>query len=128
MSEGRRTTGIGGSAGPILLVGLWLLVARRVLGYLSADPRWNDVICGAFLLVCVLGGRGLALRPRWPHLVSSLVGAWLVIGALAADTSSAARLNDGIAGVVVFMVALSGLSASDAAPPPSIRAHSTDDQ
>jgi len=123
-SLGRRSIDPSGSFGPILLVGLWLLVARHVLGYVSADPRWNDVTCGAILVACALVCKWLALRSGRLHLVSALVGAWLVTASLATDISSSARLNDGIAGVAVFMVALSGLSTSEAAkPPPSVETH-----
>lgn len=115
-----RFAAIGKTAGPNLLVGLWLLVASRVLGYLSADPHWNDVACGAILVLVALLGARVDLRLRWLQLVSALVGAWLVVASLGIDISTDARLNDGIAGVVTFMVALSALSAIDSAPRPPI--------
>ena len=122
-SCGPRSGDTSTSLGPLLLVGLWLLVARSILGYVGGDPRWNDVICGAILVLCAVVGDRLAFRLRWPDLVSALVGAWLVVASLGTDISTSARLSDGITGVVVFMIALARLSASDAAPRPPVGGH-----
>jgi len=35
----------------IALIGVWLIVAPFVLGYLESNPRYNDIITGAFVVI-----------------------------------------------------------------------------
>jgi len=118
-----RRNVIARAFGPTLFVGLWLLVAWRLLGFSGADSRWNDAACGAILVLLAVVGGTAAHGQRRLHLVSAIVGAWLVAASLTVEVSTGARLNDGIAGVVVFMLALSGASAADEAPGPPIGGH-----
>jgi hypothetical protein len=97
-------------AGLNVLAGLWLIIAPFVLGYSDGDPIWNDVVFGAVVLV-LAGARSLFFpRQVWLSWINALVGAWLFASLFWLDSSATARWNDGIMGVIVFVLALAAAS------------------
>src|SRR5690242_3182825 len=45
-----------------VLAGVWLIIAPWVLGYEAGDPKWNDVVFGAIVVVLALVRAGGAFR------------------------------------------------------------------
>jgi hypothetical protein len=105
-----------GASGLNVLIGAWLIIAPWVLGYVSGDPYWNDVIfgflVGAFGLARVFG----AYRESWMSWLNALFGVWLFVAAFTIDVSTVAFWNDIACGVAVFVLAVWSASVSDAAP------------
>ena len=95
-----------------VLAGIWLIIAPWVLGYTSADPRWNDVVFGAIVGVLALVRVGGAFRAAWLSAVNAAIGVWLFIAAFTIDSSATATWNDWILGVIVFALAAGSATAT----------------
>jgi hypothetical protein len=96
-----------------VLAGFWLVIAPWVLGYWHTDPRWNDVACGVVVGVLAAIRAMAPFRAVWLSWVNALVGAWLFVAAFTIDRSLIAGWNDAVAGVVVFLLAVSSATASE---------------
>ena len=95
-----------------VLVGVWLVIAPWVLGYWRTDPRWNDVACGVVVGALAARRATAPFRAVWLSWINALVGAWLFVAAFTIDRSVTAGWNDAVAGVVVFLLAVSSITAS----------------
>jgi SPW repeat len=95
-----------------VLAGAWLIIAPWVLGYSAGDPKWNDVVFGAIVVV-LAGARSLgAFRATLLSVINAVVGVWLVIAAFTIDASATASWNDVILGVIVFVLGVASAFAS----------------
>jgi peptidoglycan/LPS O-acetylase OafA/YrhL len=88
-----------------VVAGIWLIIAPFVLGYGEGDPRWNDIVFGAIVAVLALA-RLAAPRLAWISAINMVIGAWIFASAFWLDQTSTASWNDGILGVVVFVLGL----------------------
>jgi hypothetical protein len=96
-----------------VLAGIWLILAPWWLGYTSADPKWNDVVFGAVVAILAATRAGGGFRATGLSMLVALVGVWLFIAAFTIDASGAARANDIVLGVIVFVLALGSAMASE---------------
>ncbi len=85
-----------------LILGIWLIVAPFILGYVDSAAVTNDVIVGI-----ILGGLALIrlfsnFRPSWLNWVNIVLGFWLIIAPFVlAYTLAASQWNDIVVGIVV---------------------------
>ena len=54
-----------------------------------------------------------SFRAVWLSWTNALIGAWLFVAAFAIDSSATAGWNDAVVGVVVFLLAVSSVTASE---------------
>lgn len=84
---------------------MWLFSAPFTAGYENQAIVWNDLITGAFVVLCAL----LALSPRywWTPWPLALAGVWLLFAPLVLKASSAAAYSiDTIAGALLFTLSM----------------------
>jgi hypothetical protein len=101
-----------GPAGLNVLAGIWLIISPWVVGYDSGDAWWNPIIFGAIITVFALIRLMQPARTAVLSLVNAGIGVWLFISGFWLADSAAASWNVWILGVIVFILAVSGLSAS----------------
>lgn len=109
------------ASGLNVLAGIWLIIAPFVLGYSNGDPYWNDIIFGAIIAVLALARVSGAYRMPELSWINALIGAWIFVSAFWLDDSARASWNDVILGIVVFVLAISSATASEAATRPRWR-------
>jgi hypothetical protein len=96
-----------------MLVGVWLVVSPSLLDYRPEDSAWNPVVCGAIVTVLAplrVAGAWAASILSW---ISALIGAWLFVSAFTPAEAQQAAWRVGIAGVVVFFLAIWCASATE---------------
>lgn len=88
------------------ILGVWLIVSPYILGYVTAQARWEQTIAG--IIVAVLAAvRYFAPQLRWTSWVNLIVGAWMIIAPFATGYQvSAAYWNEVIFGVLIGLAAL----------------------
>lgn len=74
-----------------MVAAAWLIIAPRVLGYSTSDPRWNDVAFGIVVAVLALIRMTGAHRSHALSLVNAMIGLWLAVTAFTTDHTSARR-------------------------------------
>ena len=95
-----------------VLAGIWLIVAPFVLNYSSTGNTWQEVVFGAIVIILGLV-RMAAPHISWPNYINGIIGVWLIIAPWTlSGASTAARWNEVIVGIIVFLLALSSSSAS----------------
>lgn len=109
------------ASGLNVLAGIWLIIAPFVLGYSDGDPYWNDIVFGAIIAVLALARVSGAYRMPELSWINALIGAWIFVSAFWLDDSARASWNDVILGIVVFVLAISSATASEAATSPRWR-------
>ena len=101
-------------------IGIWLLLAPRVLGYASVAAVLHDIALG--LLVCV----GTLAALEWPHghFALALPGAWLVAaGQTVGWGSSLVATNELASGAALLVLCLvPGGKVADARAPAKMAA------
>lgn len=112
-----RRAGVVIAGGLVLLAGVWLVLAPFVLRYRAGDPIWNDVACGAALLMLSLVQIAALRRSAPLGWLCALIGLWLIASALWVNATSAAATNDVVVGFAVAVFALAGLASADSAAP-----------
>lgn len=100
-----------GLSGLNVLAGIWLIIAPAVLGYVNADPAWNDVLFGIIVAVLAAARVAGAFREAWLSAVNAVIGVWLFVAAFTIDVSGQAAANDIILGIIVFLLGV-GSAAS----------------
>jgi len=113
LAVGDWRTVVAGASGLNVLAGVWLILAPFVLAYGDGDPVWNDVIFGAATAIIALVRVSGAYRSAWLSWVNALIGAWIVLSAFVLDETSTASSNDVIVGVLIVVIALVSISATD---------------
>jgi hypothetical protein len=94
------------AAGLNVIAGIWLILAPFILAHGPGDQRWSDIVFGA-LIAAVAAVRFVA-APRLAALswLNVLFGAWVFASAFWLDSTSTARWNDIIVGIVVCVLGL----------------------
>jgi len=65
-------------------IGAWLILAPFLLGYAAIDAAlWNDVVCGAWLVVAGLARAGGTRRNEWLSWTNLGFGVWLILAPFA---------------------------------------------
>jgi hypothetical protein len=64
------------TSGIVVLLGLWLIASRWVIGAPGPNVATNAVVCGALVAVC--GGIRFSRRTAAMSWVNALLGAWTV--------------------------------------------------
>lgn len=121
MAAGRRAPGAGSgwretvmtASGLNFVAGIWLIIAPWVLGYGNGDPYWNDVLFGALIAIFAGARMAGAFRESGLSLINAAIGVWLFASAFWLDNTGTAGANDIILGIVVFVLALLSMSASE---------------
>ncbi len=85
--------------------------------YRAGDPVWNDVACGAALLMLSLVQIAAPRRSAPLGWLCALIGLWLIASALWVNATSAAVTNDVVVGFAVAVFAVAGLAGADSALP-----------
>lgn len=68
------------ASGINIIAGIWLIIAPFVIGYQGLEAAvWNDIICGAIVLILAAIRVSTPLRNPWLSWVILLVGLWLII-------------------------------------------------
>jgi hypothetical protein len=98
--------------------GVWLVLAPFILGYAAfAAPLWNDIVCGA--LIIVLGGvrRSGIMRNVGLSYTNAGIGAWLIIApwVLPYEGLQPAIWNDVVVGILVLIMGIWSASATRSA-------------
>ena len=96
--------------GASLVLGVWLLVSPRVLGYADSIAAWNAYAMGAGIVVFALIA---AYMPKaWEEIINMLIGLWLVTSPFAlnfsADTGVA--LHTVVVGILATAFAIWAMS------------------
>jgi len=99
----------------IALLGLWMLVSPRVLGFAGIHPGiqsraiWNAWLVGAVIMLVTVGSRFVVeiWRP-WQDGTNAALGLWLMVSpwALGFAAHMTARTNSVVVGFVVAVLAL----------------------
>jgi SPW repeat len=113
--------GIVGLAGLNILAGIWLIIAPWVLNYSSADPRWNDVVFGAIVVLFAFGRIAGGIRDAWLSALNAIIGVWIFVAALVIDNTSQAQVNDIVLGALVFVFAALNVAATPRPAEPAPR-------
>ena len=88
-----------------LFFGLWLLTSPPILGYDSVWMTWNDIICGA--LVIMFSALSLSWRMGWARWANTAVGVWLLFAPLIFLAPTAAGyMNDTLIGGLIIACAI----------------------
>lgn len=101
------------ASGLNFVAGIWLIIAPWVLGYNNGDPYWNDVLFGALIAIFAGARMAGAFRESGLSLINAAIGVWLFASAFWLDNTGTAGANDIILGIVVFVLALISMSASE---------------
>jgi hypothetical protein len=99
-----RRTGVVTASGLNVIAGIWLIISPFVLGYTSADARWNPIVFGVIAGVFALARLAGVDRTAGLSILNMAIGCWLFISAFWLAHSSVASWNVGILGVVVFVL------------------------
>lgn len=95
--------------------GVWLVIAPFVLGYaFLAAPLWNDIVCGALIIVLAGIRRSNILRYEGLSYTNAGIGAWLIIAPFVLDYGGlmAPTWNDVAVGILVLIMGIWSASAS----------------
>lgn len=95
-----------------VVLGIWLLLAPRVLDYvyvLSGVPRWNDLVVGLLVTFLALACMGEYRRRVW-NWGNILAGPWLIAAPFLLDYNhfDPALWNDTLVGVGFALLAWAG--------------------
>lgn len=101
--------------GVTMLAGGWLVVSPLVLGYTAGDVVWNAVAGGAVVALLALGHLLGRLGSGWFGGLGTAAGVWLLMSALWLTASIQAAWSTWFVGVVVLVVAVWGIAATNAA-------------
>jgi hypothetical protein len=83
-------------------IGAWLILAPFILGYATIDAAlWNDVVCGAWLVVAGLTRAGGTRKNEWLSWTNLGFGVWLILAPfiLNYEGEAAEAVLEGEAGV-----------------------------
>lgn len=104
-----------GASGMNVVAGLWLMLSPWLLAYDSDDPIRNDLLIGAlvttFALLRVTGG----VRGAWLSWLNLALGLWVFLTGVAFASSTVASLNEMVMGVLVALLAILSIGATDSA-------------
>jgi hypothetical protein len=95
--------------------GVWLVIAPFVLGYAALQaPLWNDIVCGALIVVLAGIRRSNISRNEGLSYVNAGIGAWLIIAPwiLAYGDYQPAIWNDVAVGILVLIMGIWSASAT----------------
>lgn len=91
------------------IFGAWLIVSPYILGYVTAQARWEQTVAG--IIVAIMAAiHYFAPRQVWTAWVNLIVGAWMVIAPFATGyQASVAFWNEIIFGILIGLAALGNL-------------------
>jgi hypothetical protein len=96
-------------AGISFLLGIWLVVSPWVFGYISTSARWNQVLCGAGIMLFSLI-RYISPRQTWANWTNALLGLWLLIAPFALGyMETATYWNETITALMISVLAFSDI-------------------
>jgi len=85
-----------------LILGIWLILAPFILGYVDSAAITNDVIIGIILAGIALVRLFSSFRPFWLSWVNIVLGFWLIIAPFVLGyTLAASQWNDIIVGILI---------------------------
>ena len=93
-----------GSSWVNILLGIWVLISPFVLGILTPNGTWSNVITGAVVVILAII-RWSMHQSGWSWL-NLILGIWLVISPFVFFLSAAAMWNNVILGVIIAAFAL----------------------
>jgi len=97
-----------------VIAGIWLIIAPFVLLYGRGPAMVNDIVLGIVIGVFALTRAIMpGARMTWLSWLNALWGVWLIIGSFILGYAGAARTNDIILGIIVFLFGLWSESATE---------------
>lgn len=88
-----------------LILGLWLIIAPFILGYVDSTAITNDIILGLLIAAVSVVRLFTAFRPNWLNWLIFALGLWLIIAPfIFGYFSPAPRSNDIIVGILVAVL------------------------
>ncbi len=115
-----RTANVKTASGINLVAGVWLIIAPFIIGYVALESAlWNDILCGAIVLILAAIRVAMPLRHVWLSWVNLVVGLWLIIAPFVLDYAAfpAPVWNDILVGILIAgMAGWSGLAAGTPRP------------
>lgn len=101
------------ASGVNILAGGWLIVSPFALAYTAGDAIWNPVVVGVIVLLLALARVLGNARTSWFSGLNAAAGTWLLISAFWLTASHTAVWNTWFTGVVVLVMAIWSMSASN---------------
>jgi hypothetical protein len=99
-----------------VVAGIWLIISPFILGYTEATARTNGIWLGIIVGVLALIRAFTPLRSMWVSWLNVVAGIWLIISPFVLGlTDTAARSNDIVLGIIVAVIALWNLAATNSA-------------
>ncbi len=96
-----------------VLAGIWLVISPWVLGYTTADSRWNVIVIGAVVGALALARVAGAYRSSGLSWINALSGVWLFVSAFWLASSTQAIWNALLTGALVFVLAIWSAATSE---------------
>lgn len=85
-----------------LVLGIWLIIAPFVLGYIDSAAITNDIVVGIVLAGVALVRLFSSFRPFWLNWVNIVLGLWLIVAPFVLGyTLAASQWNDIVVGIAV---------------------------
>lgn len=104
-----------GASGMNVVVGVWLMLSPLLLGYRAEGAFWNGLLTGALITVVALLRVSRGVRDTWLSWINLALGVWVFAHGLILASATAASVNEMVTGVLVVMLAILSISATESA-------------
>jgi hypothetical protein len=95
------------ASGLSILLGAWLVVSPWIIGYVSREMMWHDVVVGAALVAIAAVRAGSHRRAAVPGWLGLLLGLWLIVAPFVLfSIETSQKWNSVIIGAVVAILAV----------------------